>query len=166
MFDVEGFLKNNFKAIKGYCWKITKDVNEAELLFSASLERIWKLRGTFRGDSDPEFRKWCHLIIKTILLNDIKSKNTIKRKGDHVGVYDSYIPIDTISDLDNKMLVEYLLNRVKINFKKHHVEIFELYYFYGFTQAELGEMFNTVEKNVQIILKNIRNYLKKIIKFV
>jgi RNA polymerase sigma-70 factor (ECF subfamily) len=159
-FDIESFLKKNFKVLRNYCWVFTRNTADADMLLSEALEKIWLKRETFKGDSENEFGRWCYLIIKTLFLNSLKSNKVRRTIELNVELHDRVDDYELEEHIKKNEKEELLLKEVD-KLPKKCKNIFKLAKIEDMKYKEIAEMLKvsvkTIDNQIAIAMKKIRD---------
>lgn len=157
--NIEQGIKDNFIFLNRVCRKYTKDYEESQLLKSIVLEKIWKNRDKFEGNSG-DFIKW----ISVIAINAAKDQYRIPEKR-----CASFLDLDTVSvhpktedlfnQFSNKILIDKIIKKVEDNFDCIDVLVFKLVAIEGYKYKEASIKLNIPIGTLKSMLFYIRKFL-------
>ncbi len=137
--DIEKEIKENFGFIKQQCNKT--DYNNADLLLSVVLEKIWKKRHTFDGTN---FHGWVATVVKNSYIDITRRPEsklkfyTLSGTSDISGMF--FLKSEIDNSFHNELVFEEILEIVKNNFNKRYNTIFTMRYIDGYQFNEISEI--------------------------
>lgn len=158
--NIERLIKANMKYALTICKKFLPDPEEADLLRSYSMEKIWRHRETFTG-TDAMFRAWMFIIIKHGFINIYRKKKT---QGYSMPIEDLYYhnhpTVESNVDIFEKAaLIRNISFTIDQEFSERDARIFKLNTFEGYKYNEVAEEMNVPMGTVKHVIHQIRKYL-------
>lgn len=155
-FDIEKDLSLMMQYISNCCRKFLHDPDEASLLESEVLERIWKKRRLFKG-SESDFRGWSYTIVRNLFITNYRAKKkvTMQDIDEHTNRFKVK---DLFNDSNELRDILYTINK---KFPKRKVDIFLKHTMEGYKIHELAKEFDIPDGTVKNITHTIRKYLSE-----
>jgi RNA polymerase sigma-70 factor (ECF subfamily) len=151
--DIKPFLP----LIKNRCFYFCKNKDSGELLFSDVLEKIWKGKDKFQGESE-DFRKWVYSIIRNAYINHYRQD----QKATFYDIDNFYnIEDKSISLLENKEFIEACIKRIDFVFKNkpQYIHVFRYCLVGGNTYKDSSEFLNIPMGTLKAMIFQIRKEL-------
>lgn len=157
--NIELYLKESWSFIKQRCrFYFPYDKDSSELLFSQVLEKVWKNRDSFSGDS-TDFKKWVNSVIRTTFIDDYRKEKKY-RATDIESAYNVSEKSNPIENKNTKEIVDNLLLDIKSKFSSINYQAFDLY-INGYKIHEISKMTDIPENTVKGIAHRIRKYINE-----
>lgn len=156
-FNIEKEIKHQITHVRKCCYMLVRRREEAELLESEVLEKIWDKKHLFNG-SEKDFKGWSYTIARNIAITNfnkmkykVDSIDSVLREQHSVFISNnSYYPKQHLKDV---------VYTIKSKFKEKQVEIFKQHVIEGYKIHEIAKRLEVPEGTVKHVVHAIRKYV-------
>lgn len=156
-FNIEKEIGFQIKHVRKCCYMLLKRREEADLLESEVLEKIWDKKHLFKGD-EKDFKGWAFTIARNIAITNFRKKKYRIEDIDSLRwdkhsmfvVNNTYYPRQQLKDV---------VYTIKSKFKEQQTEIFRLHVVEGYKIFEVAKELDVPEGTVKHVVHAIRKYI-------
>jgi RNA polymerase sigma factor (sigma-70 family) len=157
--NIEPLISSNMKFIRRLCDRyFSGKPEDAEMLNSEVLEKIWRHREKFNG-TDLDFKKWCYIIVKRTFIDSYhKKSNKMECDIDSISVlrYDSG---DILKDIENRESIACIEFTIRNIFGLEFMAVYKLVLVDGFQYDEAAVRLKIPIGTVKNRTYTIRRYI-------